>query len=233
MPEAASDHVTFLAGQYVLITGASRGIGAELAVALAKAGAHVILVARTVGGLEETDDRIQAEGGQATLVPMDLRHLDSVDLLAHNVAERFGRLDIWIANAGILGGLQPLHAIENKVWHETLTVNLEANFRLLRALHPLLMVSEKPSIIGVTAEHAQSHEPFWGLTSVTKAALEALFTTYANEQTHNALDVKLIDPGLVETKWSKAAYPGRSEGDMPSVSTCLPRFMDYIASRYA
>lgn len=225
--------MTYLANRYALITGASRGLGAELAVQLAKEGAHVILAARTVGGLEETDDRIQAEGGQATLVPIDLRELDSIDLLAANIAERFGLLDILVANAGILGGLQPLHAIENKVWHEALTVNLEANFRLLRALHPLLMAAEKPSIIGVTAEHAHTHEPFWGLTSVTKSALEALFKTYFNEQTHKALDVTLIDPGLVETKWSKAAYPGRSAGDMPPVSDGVPPFMRYLHSRYA
>lgn len=202
--------------EIALITGASRGIGAALAKKMAADGAHVLLVARTVGGLEEVDDAIQADprarknGGRATLIPMDLLNLDTIDLLAGNIAERFGRLDTLVLNAGLHGGLMPVASIDNKIWNKVMTTNLDAPFRLLRACHPLLMQSKRASVIGLTASQARAPEPYWGLTAISKAAFEAMLNTYAQETAHTGITVHLPDPGEVNTKWLQTAWPGRN-----------------------
>ena len=153
--------MTDLSGRIALVTGASRGIGRAAAIALAKAGAHVICVARTVGGLEETDDEIQKAGGTATLVPMNLRDFEAIDRLGGSIFERWGRLDALFANAGILGMLTPLAHLEPKTFQEVMEVNVTANWRLIRSLDPLLRLSDAGRVLFVTSGAARKHTPFW------------------------------------------------------------------------
>jgi len=168
-------------GRIALVTGASRGIGRAAALALAQAGAHVILVARTVGGLEDADDEIQKIGGTATLVPMNLRDSDAIDRLGAYIYERWGRLDAFLGNAGVLGQLTPLAHLEPKTFQEVMEVNVTANWRLIRSLYPVLRQSEAGRVLFVTSGAARKHTPFWGAYAVSKAALESLALTYAAE----------------------------------------------------
>src|ERR1700760_3507867 len=161
-------------GRIALVTGASRGIGRAAAIALAGAGAHVILVARTVGGMEETDDEIQKLGGTATLVPMNLRDFDAIDRLGASIYERWGRLDALFANAGVLGMLTPLAHLEPKTFQEVMEVNLTANWRLIRSLDPLLRQSDAGRALFVASGAARKHTPFWGAYAASKSALETL-----------------------------------------------------------
>src|SRR5690348_4637182 len=184
-----------LSGRIALVTGASRGIGRAAAIALAKAGAHVILVARTVGGLEEADDEIQKIGGTATLVPMNLRDGEAIDRLGASIFERWGRLDAFLGNAGVLGQLTPLAHLEPKVFQEVMEVNVTANWRLIRSLDPLLRQSDAGRVLFVTSGAAKKHTPYWGPYSVSKAALESLALTYAAECETSKIKVNLINPG--------------------------------------
>src|ERR1700759_1026191 len=170
-----------LEGRIALVTGASRGIGRASAIALANAGAHVILVARTVGGLEETDDEIQKIGGTATLVPMNLRDFDAIDRLGASIHERWGRLDALLGNAGVLGQLTPLAQLDPKLFAELLDINVTANWRLIRSLDPLLRQSDAGRALFVTSSAAAKHTPYWGGYAMSKAALESLVLTYAAE----------------------------------------------------
>src|SRR3954464_9055165 len=170
-----------LEGRIALVTGASRGIGRAAAIGLAGAGAHVICVARTVGGLEETDDEIQKAGGSATLVPMNLRDFEAIDRLGGSIYERWGRLDALFANAGVLGMLTPLAHLEPKIFQEVMEVNVTANWRLIRSLDPLLRLSDGARVLFVTSGAARKHTAFWGAYAVSKAALESLALTYAAE----------------------------------------------------
>ncbi|MBA2589294.1 MAG: SDR family NAD(P)-dependent oxidoreductase, partial [Alphaproteobacteria bacterium] len=184
-----------LEGRIALVTGASRGIGRASAIALAKAGAHVILVARTVGGLEETDDEIQKAGGSATLVPMNLRDFDAIDRLGGSIYERWGKLDAFLGNAGVLGQLTPLAHMEPKTFQEVLEVNLTANWRLIRSLDPLLRLSDAGRVLFVTSGAARKHIAFWGGYALSKSALEILALTYAVECEPTNVKVNLINPG--------------------------------------
>ncbi|HEX9906584.1 MAG TPA: SDR family NAD(P)-dependent oxidoreductase, partial [Propylenella sp.] len=170
-----------LAGRIAVVTGASRGIGYFAAKGFAEAGAHVLAVARTVGGLEELDDEIKAAGGSATLVPLDLKDFAGIDRLGAAIHERWGRLDIFLANAGILGQLSPLGHIPPKVWDDVIAVNVTANWRLIRSLDPLLRQSDAGRALFISSGAARACRPFWGAYSVSKAALEALARTYAAE----------------------------------------------------
>ena len=170
-----------LADRIALVTGASRGIGYATALALAKAGAHVVAVARTVGGLEELDDAIKAAGGTATLVPLDLKDYDGIDRLGRRLHERFGRLDMLVGNAGILGPLSPLGHVEAKAWDEVMAVNVTANWRLIRAMDPLLKFSDAGRAVFVTSGAREWRCAYWGPYAVSKAALEVLARTYAAE----------------------------------------------------
>jgi len=170
-----------MAGRTALITGASRGIGRAAALALAGAGAHVILVARTTGGLEETDDAIQKIGGTATLVPMNLRDFDAIDRLGASIYERWGKLDAMLGNAGVLGTLTPLAQITPKGFAEVMEVNVTANWRLIRSMDPLLRQSDAGRVLFVSSGAAKKHTPYWGAYAVSKAALEMLALTYAAE----------------------------------------------------
>ena len=197
-----------LEGRIALVTGASRGIGRAAAIALASAGAHVILVARTVGGLEETDDEIQKAGGSATLVPMNLRDFDAIDRLGASIFERWGRLDAFLGNAGVLGQLTPLAHLEPKTFQEVLDVNVTANWRLIRSLDPLLRLSDAGRVLFVTSGAARKHIAFWGAYALSKSALEILALTYAVECETTKIKVNLLNPGPMRTLMRKKAMPG-------------------------
>ena len=197
-----------LSGRIALVTGASRGIGRAAAIALAGAGAHVILVARTVGGLEETDDEIQKLGGTATLVPMNLRDFDAVDRLGASIHERWGKLDALFGNAGQLGVLTPITHMEPKTWAEVMDVNLTANWRLIRSLDPLLKASDAGRALFVTSGAARKHIAYWGAYALSKSALEILALTYAVECEGTNVKVNLINPGPMRTLMRAKAMPG-------------------------
>ncbi len=198
-----------LSGKYALVTGASRGIGAAVAKGLAAAGAHVILLARTQSGLEEVDDVIRASGGQATLMPMDLRRLEKIDLLGPSILERFGALDILVGNAGMLGGLTPAHQIDPKEWQKIMFVNFMANQRLVRTLDPLLRASENGRVVFTTAgQYAVDGLAYWGGYMASKAALNVFAKTYALETRRTNMKVNLIYPGATDTALLREAFPG-------------------------
>jgi NAD(P)-dependent dehydrogenase (short-subunit alcohol dehydrogenase family) len=197
-----------LEGRIALVTGASRGIGRAAAIALAKAGAHLVLVARTVGGLEETDDEIQKIGGSATLVPMNLRDFDAIDRLGASIYERWGKLDAFLGNAGVLGMLTPLAHLDPKTFQEVLDVNLTANWRLIRSLDPLLRQSDAGRVLFVTSGAARKHVAYWGAYALSKSALEILALTYAVECEPTNVKVNLINPGPMRTLMRQKAMPG-------------------------
>jgi NAD(P)-dependent dehydrogenase (short-subunit alcohol dehydrogenase family) len=196
-----------LSGRIALVTGASRGIGAAVAKRFAAEGAHLVLAARTVGGLEEVDDAIRAVGGNATLVPMDLRDFDKIDQLGAALYERFGRLDVLVGNAGVLGTLSPMGHFDPKVWQEVIDVNLTANWRLIRSLDPLLRQSDAGRALFVTCAAARECTPYWGAYAASKAGLEAMVRVYAGEITKTRVKVHLIDPGVVATRLRAQGFP--------------------------
>jgi NAD(P)-dependent dehydrogenase (short-subunit alcohol dehydrogenase family) len=198
----------FLKGRVALVTGASRGIGRAIALAMAREDAHVIAVARTTGGLEELDDEVKAAGGTASLVPLDLRKPEGIDQLGAVVFERWKKLDILIGSAGILGGLSPLGHIEPKTWDEVMAVNVTANWRLIRAFDPLLRQSDAGRAVFVTSAAAYKALAYWGPYSVSKAALEALVKTYAAETATTSIKANLLNPGPVRTRMRAQAMPG-------------------------
>jgi NAD(P)-dependent dehydrogenase (short-subunit alcohol dehydrogenase family) len=198
-----------LAGRIALITGASRGIGAAVAKRFAAEGAHVILTARTTGGLEEVDDAIRAQGhGQATLVPFDMLDYEKIDQLGGAIAQRFGRLDVLVGNAGRLGILSPMSHIDPAVWERTLNLNLTANWRLIRIMEPLLKLSPAGRAMFVTSGASDGRHAYWGIYAVSKAALEAMVKTWASELNKTKVRVNLINPGPTRTRMRAEAYPG-------------------------
>jgi NAD(P)-dependent dehydrogenase (short-subunit alcohol dehydrogenase family) len=221
-----------LSGRIALITGASRGIGRAAGIALAKAGAHVILVARTVGGLEEADDEIQKFGGTATLVPMNLRDGEAIDRLGASIFERWGRLDAFLGNAGVLGQLTPLAHLEPKTFQEVMEVNVTANWRLIRSLDPLLRQSEAGRVLFVTSGAARKHTPYWGAYAVSKAALESLALTYAAECEATRIKVNLLNPGPMRTAMRKKAMPGEDPNTLPLPEDITPRIVEMLAPAY-
>jgi NAD(P)-dependent dehydrogenase (short-subunit alcohol dehydrogenase family) len=203
---------TRLKDRIALITGASRGIGRATARLFAREGAHVLLLARTQKSLEAVDDEIKKDGGTASLIPLDLEDGKTIDALGPSLYERFGRLDIFIGNAGILGGLRPLTHISSKTWDRVLAVNLTANWRLIRTLDPLLRRSDAGRVVFVTSSRAASQgRAYWAPYSVSKAALEALAKTYANETADSTIKVNLVDPGATATAMRAEAYPGEDQ----------------------
>jgi NAD(P)-dependent dehydrogenase (short-subunit alcohol dehydrogenase family) len=197
-----------LAGRLALVTGASRGLGAAAALAFAREGAHCVLVARTVGGLEELDDKIKAEGGTATLVPLDVTDGPGIDRLGAALYERFGRLDVLLGNAGILGVLSPIGHIDPAVFEKVMAVNVTANWRLIRSLDPLLRRSDAGRAIFVTSGIAHKAVPYWSAYAASKAALDVLAATYAAEVAHTAVRVNLYNPGPMRTAMRAHAFPG-------------------------
>lgn len=215
-----------------LVTGASRGIGAATALSLAAAGAHIVALARTVGGLEELDDKIRDIGGSATLVPLDLKDFEGIDRLGAALHERYRRLDILIGNAGILGPLSPLGHVDPMSWDEVMTINVSANFRLIRSMDPLLRLSRAGRVVFISSGVAATARAYWGPYAVSKAALEVLARTYANETSTTAVRVNLLDPGAIRTRMRAQAMPGEDPTtlDPPErvaekiVELCLPGF---------
>lgn len=221
-----------LEGRVALVTGASRGIGAAVAKAYAREGAHVILLARTVGGLEEVDDAIQSEGGTATLLPLDLNKPDQIAAMAPAVAERFRRLDILVANAGIIGALSPVAMSDAKVWESAFKTNLFANYHLIRALDPLLRGSDAGRAIFVTSAAAHLNTPFWSAYGASKAALEAMVKTYAAEVAYSPLRVNVVDPGIVRTAMRAEAFPGEDASKLPLPDTIVEKFIELASPAY-
>lgn len=196
-------------GRIACVTGASRGIGRATALALAAGGAQIVAVARTQGGLESLDDAIQKDGGlPATLVPLDIRDGDGLDRLGHAIHERWGRLDVLVANGAILGPISPLGHVVPKEWDQIVAVNLTAQWRLIRSFDPLLQASEAGRAVFVTSGAATKCRPFWGPYSTTKAALDALARTYAAETESTAIRVNLFNPGPIRTTMRAQAMPG-------------------------
>ena len=217
-----------LAGRIALITGASRGIGAAVARRFAAEGANVILTARTTAGLEEVDDAIRQSGGAAgpaTLVPLDLVEPGAAEKLGPAIAERFGRLDILVGNAGVLGTLTPVHQIEPSEWDAVLAVNLTANWRLIRTLDPLLRLSDGGRAMFVSSGVAGGRA-YWGSYAVSKTALEGLVLTWAQETAKTNLRVNLIDPGAVRTTMRAAAFPGEDPMTLPTPDEIADVFVE-------
>lgn len=215
-------------GRIALVTGASRGLGFAVARELGRLGAHVIALARTSGGLEELDDLIRKEGGGegATLVPLDLRDGAALDRLGRAIYDRWGRLDLFIANAAILNGLSPLGHIIPKDFDELVAVNIIANWRLIRSLDPLLKLSPAARAIFVTDKVADKPEPFWGGYGMTKAALQSLAHTYASECEGTSVKVSLFDPGPMRTALRARAMPGEAPDTVPEPAMIVPRLIE-------
>lgn len=218
-----TDATLDLNGKIALVTGASRGIGRALALGLAKAGAHVLAVARTSGGLEELDDEIRAAGGTASLIPMDLVVGDGIEQLAGALGPRFKKLDIFVANAASLGELAPIPDIDPKIWRHTLDLNVTANWRLLRALDPLLRNAEHPHAVFLTSRvGGETARAYWGAYAVSKAAMEMLAETYAEENRATPLSVSIIDPGAMRTNMRAQAMPGEDPETLPAPDALTP-----------
>jgi len=197
-----------LSNRIALITGASRGIGAAVAARFAAEGAQVILVARDVKGLGETDDKIRAAGGSATLVELDLADFSKIELLAAQVAQRFGKLHILVGNAGLLGELTPLQDQSTEEWNKVMAVNVSANMHLIRCFDALLKSSEAPRAMFVTSGVAERAMAYWGAYAMSKAALEMMVNIYAAENVKSSLRINLINPGEVRTHMHAQAMPG-------------------------
>jgi len=218
-----------LNGRVALVTGASRGIGYACALALAKAGAHVIAVARTQGGLEALDDEIvKATGEHATLVPLDIKDGKGVDQLGGVIFQRWGRLDILVAAAGDLGLITPVAHIEPNTWDRAVAVNLTANYRLIRSMDPLLRASDAARAVFLTSGAAAAPRPFWGPYAVTKAGLEMLVGCYAEEVAHTPVRCALLNPGPMRTRMRAAAFPGEDPEDLTPPDAIAPLLLDLV-----
>lgn len=217
-----------LAGQVALVTGASRGLGAALAVELARRGAHCVLVARTQGGLEETDDAIRAEGGSATLLPFDLagKEADKIDSFGPSLVERFGRLDILAHVAGALGSLTPIAHIQPRDWTQLVGVNMNATWRLIRTCDPPLRAAPAGRAVFVTTGRVQRPKPYWGPYGATKAGMEHLVKTWAMEVAESRLRVNLFDPDVVATKMRAQAMPGEDPATIAQPADVAPSLAD-------
>ena len=223
-----------LSGRIALVTGASRGIGAATALALGRAGAHVVAVARTVGGLEELDDAIRGAGASATLVPLDLTDFDGIVRLATALGERYQRLDILIGNAAVGGPSSPLGHVPPQEWDEVMRINVTANWRLISAMDALLRRSDAGRAVFLTSGAAHNLRAYRGPYSTSKAALEALVRTYAAETASSAVRVNLFNPGPTRTRMRAQMMPGEDPTTLPTpeevaekiVPLCLPEFTE-------
>jgi NAD(P)-dependent dehydrogenase (short-subunit alcohol dehydrogenase family) len=205
-----------LSDRIALVTGASRGIGAGLALELAKAGAHIVAVARTVGGLEELDDKIKVEGGSATLVPLDIKDSDGIARLALALDERYGRLDVLVGNAGVLGPLSPLDHYQPKDWDNLFAVNITANWQLIRRMDALLKRSQAGRAVFLTSAVAYKARAYWGPYAASKAALDALVRSYAAESVTTNVRANLFAPGPTRTRMYLGAFPGIDPDTLPT-----------------
>lgn len=223
-----------LEGRIALVTGASRGIGYHTALELARLGAHVIAVARTQGGLEDLDDEIRALGGEATLVPLDLADFDGIDRLGHAVYERWGRLDIFVGNAAMLGTISPIGHVDVKTFDKVMSLNVTSMWRLIRSLDPLLRQSDDGRALLLSSSVAHSARKFWSAYAASKAAVEVLARSWADENVNMKLRVNSVDPGATRTAMRAQAMPGEDPMELPHpsevgrqiASLCLPDVKD-------
>lgn len=221
-----------LSGRVALITGASRGIGAAVATRFAKEGAHAIVVARTVGGLEELDDAIKAVGGRATLVPLDLLEFDGIDRLAGAVHKRWSRLDILVGNAAMLGQLSPMGHYPPDMWAKVMDLNFTANWRLIRAFDVLLRESDAGRALFVTSGVARSPHAYWGPYAASKAALENMVQTWAAELEKTNVRANVVDPLQVRTAMRAQAYPGEDPKTLPLPEAVCGTFVEVASPDY-
>mgnify|MGYP001764878778 FL=1 len=220
-----------LAGKLALVTGASRGIGAETAVALGQAGAHVILVARTSAGLEEVEARIHDEGGSATIAPLDLIDGESIGRLANAIAGRWQALDILVLNAAQLGSLASVPAIDTKEFAKVMTLNISANQALIAAFDPLLRASQDARVVAVTSSVANNPRPYWGGYAATKAALEALVLAYGEEVKNiSAIRTHIVDPGATRSAMRAKAFPGEDPATLKGPEVVGAAIRDLVLS---
>lgn len=220
-----------LEGRIALITGATRGIGRAVAQRFAAEGAQTILAARTVGGLEEVDDEIRAAGGlKPLLVPLDLREFDNIDLLGQSLFERYGRLDVLVGNAGLLGTLSPVGHIPPDTWEHVFDLNVTANYRLIRSLDPLLRQSEAGRAIFVTSGAAQMAMAYWSVYSASKAALDTLVKCYAAEITKTKVKANLLSPGPIRTGMRAQAFPGEDPMSLRAPEEIADAFVELASA---
>ena len=219
-------------GKLALVTGATRGLGYACAEALAKAGAHVLLIGRTQGALEELYDTISSAGGEATGVPLDLTDFDALDRLGATLAERWGKLDILVGNAGLLGPLTPTSHIAPDEFEKTMSVNVTANARLIRSMEPLLMQADAPRAVFVTSGAASKAPPFWGTYATSKAALNALVQSWAHEHENDKLRVNLLSPGPARTAMRAKAMPGEDPLSLPAPADIAPLFLKLLSPEF-
>jgi len=221
--------MTTLEGKLALVTGASRGIGYHCALTLARHGAHVIAVARTVGGLEELDDEIQAAGGSATLVPMDLTDFEAIDRLGGSIHERWGKLEILVSNAGMLGDLSPLDHIEPKAFDKTMNVNVTANWRLIRSISTLMKQADEARAVFMTADAPDLCKPFWGPYNASQSALRALVKTWAAECAKTGLRINMLETGPMRTALRAQAMPGEDTQQIAHPSEIAESLMQLVS----
>jgi len=222
-----SDSEKPLAGRIALVTGATRGIGEAVALGLAQAGAHVVAVGRTQGALEALDDAILAATGErATLVPLDLREPDGLDQLGAALYERYGKLDVLVGAAGVLGALTPVGHLDPKGWDMIMATNLTANWRLIRSMDPLLRRAEAGRAIFLTSSLARTHRAFWGGYAASKAGLEAVVGCYDDEMENTTVRAVCVDPGAMRTRMRAGAFPGEDPQTVPAPDTLVPLIVD-------
>lgn len=215
-----------LAGRVAVVTGATRGIGYAVALALAKSGAHVVATGRTQGGLGELDDAIKAEGGSSTLAPFDISDFDAIDRLGAALYSRFGKIDALVANAGMLGPLTPLGHVDPNEWDKLIAVNLTANWRLIRSLDPLLRASDAGRAVFLTSGAVHKDRAYWGPYAVTKAGVEALARSYAAETAANTpVRVMLVNPGPLRTAMRARAMPGEDAATLKTPAEIAPKIV--------
>ncbi len=218
-----------LKDRIILVTGASRGIGYYAALALARQGAHIVATARTQGGLEDLDDAIRSMGSECTLVPLDLKNFDGIDQLGGVIHERWGRLDGLFGNAGVLGEITLAHQTEPKVFEEVFTINMTANYRLIRAMDPLLRQSDAGRALFQSSGVATSRRAYWSTYAASKSALEAYVQCYAKEVEITNVRVNLINPGATRTAMRAKAMPGEDPNTLPTPADVAPLIVDMLS----
>ena len=222
-----------LKNRVAVVTGASRGIGRAVAISLAKAGAHVVAVARTQGALEELDDAIRSVGGEAaTLVPIDLRDSEALDRLGAALYERWGKLDIFVGNGGTLGPITPLGHVTPKEWDQVMAVNVTANWRLIRSFDPLLQKSDAGRVVLLSSGASWKRLAYWGPYSISKSAVDAMGVTYANETKNTAIKVMLVNPGPIRTDMRAAAMPGEDPMTLETPEDLAPHIIEMVSPEW-
>ena len=222
------DHID-LSGRLILITGATRGLGRAVAIAAAAAGAEIIITGRTIGALEEVDDEIKASGSSATIVELDMKDTAAMPRLAAAIAERWGRLDGFVANAAMLAALTPIGHLTPEAWDESVAVNLTGQWHMIRAFDPLLRAAPAGRAVLVTSGAAVGSRPFWGPYAATKAGLEALGRSWAGESEQTNLRINMINPGGTATKMRASAFPGEDPATLPQPKDIAPAFLMLLA----